>query len=121
MVSIETAGDDVTLRVLGSHRMWAVKRTIRFKRQQVVTAAPAERGLWPPWCRCPGTALPWVIVAGTYYGRGRKEFWDHVRKGKAIRIDLRNGPYTRIVVDVADPETALAALAPPASGPRASE
>ena len=101
----------MTVRVLGSHKVWALKSVVRFKRAHVAAVGAAERSLWPPWLRCPGTAVPWLICAGTYYGRGRKEFWDRTVGGKAIRIDLRDGPYTRIVVDVADPEATIRMLA----------
>ncbi|MFI2472823.1 hypothetical protein [Nocardia xishanensis] len=52
-----------------------------------------------------------TIAAGTCRdGKGRKEFWDTRFDGKAIRIDLACGPFTRIVVDVADPHAAIGAL-----------
>ena len=110
MVAIETAGNDVTVRVLGSHKVWALKSVVRFKKDQVVSVDRADRSLWPPLVRCPGTAIPWLICAGTYYGKRRKEFWDRTLRGKGIRIDLNNGPYTRIVVDVVDPDTAIREL-----------
>lgn len=110
MVSLERQGQDITLRVMGSHRIWALKSAVQLKRSQITAVAAAESGLRPPWCKCPGTAIPAVICAGTYYGRGRKEFWDWTRGGKAIRIDLAGGPYTRVVVDVADPGAAIRLL-----------
>ena len=112
MVSIERVGNQVTVRVLGSHKIWALKSVIRFNREQVVAVDHAARSLRPPWLRCPGTAVPWLICAGTYFGSGRKEFWDRTIRGKGIRVDLRNGPYTRLVVDVADTEQAIQALKP---------
>ena len=112
MVTIETTGNDVTVRVLGSHKLWALKSVFRFKKEQVISADRADQNLKPPWLRCPGTAVPWLICAGTYYGKGRKEFWDRTTRGKGIRIDLSNGPYTRIVVDVADPEATIRAVKP---------
>ena len=110
MVAIEIAGNEVTVRVLGSHKIWALKSVVRFKKDQVVSIERVEGGLCPPWLRCPGTALPGVICAGTYYGKGRKEFWDRTAKGQGIVIDLRDGPFTRIVVDVADPDAAISML-----------
>ena len=112
MVAIETTGNDVSVRVLGSHKVCAFKSVIHFKKDQVISAERADRGLRPPWLRCPGTAVPWLICAGTYYGRGRKEFWDRTISGKGILIDLSNGPYTRLVVDVADPEAAIRTVKP---------
>ncbi len=112
MVAIEATGDEVTIRVLGSHKLWALKSVIRFRKDQVISAETADPGLRPPWLRSPGTSVPGLICAGTYYGKGRKEFWDRARGGKCIRIDLNNGPYSRLVVDVADPEAAMRTLRP---------
>lgn len=110
MIAIEMSDTDITLRVLGSHKIWALKSAVRFRKDQVVSVAEADLALRPPWLRCPGTAIPWLICAGTYYGGGRKEFWDRTFRGKGIRIDLRHGPYSRIVVDVADPAAAIKTL-----------
>ncbi len=65
---------------------------------------PVEKKLRPPFLRFPGANIPGVIIAGTYYGPKRKEFWDTRLKGKAIEIGLENDIYTKIVVDVSDPE-----------------
>jgi len=111
MVAVETEGDAVVVRVLGTHVAWALRRSFCFPRTAIVSAGPAGRDLRPPWLRCPGTCLPFVICAGTYYGGGRKEFWDRTQWGRGIRIDLAPGsPFTRVVVDVADPASTLRSL-----------
>ena len=110
MVSIEVEGETITLRVLGMHRFWAMKGSVILRRTQITLARIAEKSLRPPWIRCPGTCLPWVICAGTYYGKKRKEFWDVTAKGRAICLELTGAPYTRVVVDVADPVAALRLL-----------
>ncbi len=51
--------------------------------------------------------IPGVIIAGTYYGRGRKEFWNtHFRGGTTV-FDLKDADYTRIVVDVENTDAVL--------------
>ena len=112
MVAIEVKGNDVTIRVIGHHKIWALKHVIHIKKQHIRFAGRAEPGLLPPWIRCPGTCVPRLICAGTYYGKGRKEFWDTVFKGNAMRIDLQGESYTRIVVDVENPEDVIRTLAP---------
>jgi hypothetical protein len=53
--------------------------------------------------------LPGVIYAGTWRGRGTKEFWNvHRDRAKWLVIDLKGGGYTRVALEVADP-AALAA------------
>ena len=110
MVTIERIGNDVTLRVLGSHCFWAFKREIRFSADQIASVGRPAPDLRPPWLRAPGTYLPWVLCAGTYYGTGRKEFWDRTPRGETVQIDLRQGPFTRIVVDVADANRTIGEL-----------
>jgi hypothetical protein len=40
-----------------------------------------------------------------------RHFWDVRRADRAIEIDLAGVPYDRLVVEVADPDAALAQLA----------
>ncbi|WP_431951015.1 hypothetical protein [Nocardia lijiangensis] len=111
MVELEVTHGTVTIRVLGAHRLWALRRTITVEHPDIGEVVPAEPWLRPPWLHIPGTYLPGVIAAGTYRdGKGRKEFWDTRFDGRAIRIDLANGPFTRMVVDVADPTAAIRTL-----------
>ena len=70
MVAIEVKGNDVTIRVIGHHKIWALKHVIHIKKQHIRFAGRAEPGLLPPWIRCPGTCVPRLICAGTYYGKG---------------------------------------------------
>lgn len=110
MVRLEVNGDTIDMTVLGSHVLWALKRSLSVKCKHVLSVTRADPALRPPWLRCPGTAVPGVICAGTYLGKGRKEFWDTRFKGNAVRIELRDERYTRLVVDVADPEETIKAL-----------
>ncbi|MBN1663927.1 MAG: hypothetical protein JW943_10030 [Deltaproteobacteria bacterium] len=110
MVSIDVKGNAVTISVLGSHKLWAFKRRISFNKEAISWFGKVDPNLRPPWLRCPGTHIPKIIAAGTYYGRGRKEFWDTTFKGKAIQFDLKSNRYTRIVVDTEDLDTAIHAL-----------
>ncbi|MBF6210352.1 hypothetical protein IU433_00955 [Nocardia puris] len=111
MVEVEVTRRTVTFRVVGSHRLWALRRTITVPSDAIGEVARAEPELRPPWLRAPGTYLPKVIAAGTYRdGKGRKEFWDTTFRGKAIRVDLASGPFTRLVVDVDNPDATIRKL-----------
>jgi hypothetical protein len=107
VVSIALGARDVTISPTGWSRIWTLRSQIRFPLSSIrsVHRAPADagRGLWHGW-RLPGTHLPGVLVAGSYYRGGRWEFWDvRVSKGRAIELELEDAPYSRVVVDVADP------------------
>lgn len=106
MVELAIEKDGLVLKVRGWSKLWALKRQMRFPLSNVgvVRWDPAvAKGWWKGW-RVPGTHVPGVIVAGTYYRRGGREFWD-IRDGrKALTIDLKHAKYRRLVVDVEDPQ-----------------
>jgi hypothetical protein len=110
MVSVEIDRGEVTVRVLGHHRLWAVKKVIRFRRDHVQFATKVMATLKPPWRRCPGTYLPGFICAGTYHGDNGKEFWDTTFKGNAIEINLKQESFARLVVDVENPDEVIERL-----------
>lgn len=47
--------------------------------------------------RAPGTHLPGVIKAGTYYTRRGREFW-YVTAQSFLSLELREEPYQKIVL-----------------------
>ncbi len=67
-------------------------------------SAQAREFRWFRWkeIRAPGTFLPGVIKSGTYRWRNRKEFWSVTRGSEVLTIDLKEGPYTRIVLGLKD-------------------
>ena len=54
---------------------------------------------WKEICM-PGTNLPGVIKAGTYYTNRGKEFWYLTRGKEVLRIELRDLAYKRIILGV---------------------
>jgi hypothetical protein len=55
----------------------------------------------------PGTNVPRVIRAGTFYQEGKRVFWDVHHPERTIVIDLHDERYNALVVEVDDPETAV--------------
>ncbi|MBH0780313.1 hypothetical protein [Nocardia bovistercoris] len=110
MVEFEVDDSTVTVSVLGVDRILSLREQVTVDVADITAVALAEVDLRPPWVRAPGTFFPGVIAAGTYRGRHRKEFWDTRFGGRAIRIDLAGSEFTRLVVDVADPDAALREL-----------
>jgi len=111
MIDVILSTSAVRIEMAGWDRVWACKRSLVLPRRSISRVYRRDDTLRPPWCRCPGTAWPGVIIAGTYYGRGRKEFWSTRFREGTLVFDLHDAEYTRVVVDVADPETILAELA----------
>jgi hypothetical protein len=110
MVEVEVTDSKVTIHVLGGHRLLALREHVSFDLSDIKEVSNAPVDLRPPWVRAPGTFFPGVIAAGTYRGRHRKEFWDTRFDGQAIQIDLAGPGFTRLVVDVTDPDAALRTL-----------
>ena len=55
----------------------------------------------------PGTNIPGVLTAGTFYQDGKRIFWDVHRPEKAIVIDLHDERFSQLIVEVADPQDAV--------------
>ncbi len=110
MNKVTISRKQVRIEITGWDKFWAFKGSLSIPRESISRVYKYDGSIKPPWCRAPGTAIPKVIISGTYYGRGRKEFWNtHFRQG-ALVLDLKNAEYTRIVVDVDDPDEVLSEL-----------
>ena len=111
MAEIEVSSDALAVRLEGWERVWALRRRIEVPVAQVrgarvdPEAARAPRGL-----RAPGTYLPRVITAGTFWRRRGRDFWSVRDPTKAVVIDLGGGPYARLIVQVADAAATAAAI-----------
>ena len=106
MNEIITSKDTVRIEIKGWDKIWSFRGSLTIPKDSIIRAYKHDGKLKPPFWRCPGTAIPRVIIAGTYYGRGRKEFWNTHFKGGVV-FDLKDVEYTRIVVDVEAPDKVL--------------
>src|SRR6516164_5629027 len=110
MNKLAISEDAVRIEITGWDRLWSLKGSLTVPKTCITSVRKYDRSVKPPWFRCPGMAIPWILIAGTYYGRGRKEFWStHFRRG-ALVFDLKDSEYTRIVVDVDNTEKVLSEL-----------
>lgn len=111
MVQITRTDREVFFDILGWHRMWALRRRVVVQRRHIIRAYQDPLILKEPrGLRCPGTYVPGLITAGTYYRKGKCIFWDVCDPEKAIIVDLRAEPFTRLIVEVANPEEAISLL-----------
>jgi hypothetical protein len=56
------------------------------------------------------THVPGVISAGRFHTHGRRVFWDVHHPDQAIAIGLRDDTFDHLVVEVPDPEAAVATI-----------
>jgi hypothetical protein len=99
--------------VRGWSKLWALRGRIAVPLASIRGVRRADpsvvRGWWKG-LRLPGTHVPGVIVAGTFYDGSKRVFWDVRKPVQAIEVELAGAEYDRLVVDVADPDAAVERL-----------
>lgn len=101
-VSISTAELNITPR--GLNRVWAFRRRLSIPLQAVKGArvVSGTRDL-PKGLRLPGTAIPGLMLAGTYVTHGEKSFY-LLRDGKElVLLELEGHEYRRVAIQTAKP------------------
>ena len=112
MVDLSISEGKLLLHVHGADKLWALKSSLEIPLQHVaaIRADPeAARGWWHG-LKLPGTNIPGVITAGTFYQDGKRVFWDVHDPEKTIVIDLHDERYNQLIVEVADPAAAVALI-----------
>ena len=97
----------LTLRLSTMERVWSVRidPEIRIPRGAIKSVSTECPKMTWRTLRCPGTAVPGVIIAGTYYRDGGKEFWYITGRDRPVLVfELdESQPYQRIVIDRPSP------------------
>lgn len=109
MVELSIAEGKLMLHVKGADQLWAFKSSLEIPLIHVagVRADPEVARGWWHGIRMPGTNMPGVITAGTFYQDGKRVFWDVHHPDKTIVIDLHDERYNQLIVEVADPKAAV--------------
>lgn len=107
MVTINTTENDFVFEIKGWHKIWALKSHITIAKENIVKAYQNEKffTFWKGF-RLPGTEIPGLITAGSFY-KDEWRFWDVCNKKNAIIIELQNSEFKKLIIEVANPETAL--------------
>jgi len=113
MVDVSIDGDRLTLEVEGLDKLWALKSRLEIPLAHIrgVYSDPQMASSWR-WkgIRAPGTSLPGVITAGTFYQEGKRVFWDVHDPERTIVIELDDERYDMLIVEVADPDEAVSLI-----------
>ncbi len=112
MVDLSIDGGNLVLHVRGADKLWAFKSSLEIPLQHIagIRADPSVAHGWWHGLRMPGTNLPGVITAGTFYQDGKRVFWDVHHPENTVVIDLHDERYSQLIVEVADPNAAVALL-----------
>lgn len=108
MVAIDKIENSYLFKVLGWHRLWCLKSKLVIPEINIVSVTryddsfSAMQGI-----RLPGTYLPGVITAGSYYTKEGWFFCDITDHRKCLEISLRNERYSKLIIEVGDAEKCL--------------
>jgi hypothetical protein len=105
MVAVSITGDRVRFDVEGWDKLWAFKSQLDIPVAHIrsVRFDPDAATGWWHGLRIPGTQIPGVITAGTYYQRDGAVFYDVHDPQRTIVLELDHEHYKRLVVEVDDP------------------
>lgn len=108
MITINTTEDKFIFKINGIHKLWAFESEIKVFKKDIVRVFQSneEFTFWIGW-RMPGTSIPGVITAGTFYKKGKRNFWDVVNKKKTIIVELKDSYYNKLIIEVKDPLEAI--------------
>ncbi|MDQ3862104.1 MAG: hypothetical protein M3317_01120 [Actinomycetota bacterium] len=112
MAEVELTQNALIVHVRGMDRLWALKSRLEIPLAHVVGAevnSEVAQGWWKG-IRAPGTHMPGVITAGTFYQEGERVFWDVHDPESTVMIHLKDERYARLVIEVDDPASTAAAI-----------
>ena len=106
MVDLSIASGNLELHVRGADQLWALKSSLEIPLRHVagIRADPSVARGWWHGIRLPGTNIPGVLTAGTFYQHGKRVFWDVHNPENTVVIELRDERYDELIVEVADPQ-----------------
>jgi hypothetical protein len=109
MVDLSFSEGKLVLHVKGADKLWALKSSLEIPLEHVVAvrADPTVARGWWHGLRLPGTNIPGVITAGTFYQDGKRVFWDVHNPDKTVVIELKDERYNTLIVEVADPQATV--------------
>jgi len=109
MVELAVGEGKLTMRVQGADKLWAFKSSLEIPLVHIagIRVDPEIAHAWWHGVRLPGTSVPGVITAGTFYQDGKRVFWDVHNPTNTVVITLRDERYDELVVEVANPEAAV--------------
>lgn len=112
MVEILLEGDRIRFEVQGWDKLWALKSQLEIPLAHIqsVRIDPQPARGWWHGLRMPGTQIPGLLTAGTFYQLDGAVFYDVHDPERTIVLELEHEHYKRLVIEVADPPSAIALI-----------
>jgi len=112
MVNVVVQGDRVRFEVEGWDKLWALKSQLELPLAHIrsVRADPEPARGWWHGFRLPGTQIPGLLTAGTFYQSDGFVFYDVHDPERTVVIELDHEHYQRLVIEVESPGEVVAML-----------
>jgi hypothetical protein len=120
MVNVSIEGDRVRFEVEGWDKLWALKSQLEIPLEHIreVRVDPTPARGWWHGIRMPGTQIPGLLTAGTFYQHEGAVFYDVHDPERTIVLELDHEHYRRLVIEVDDPQRVAAQLQSAIERPR---
>ena len=112
MVRVSLHGDRVRFEVEGWDKLWALKSHLEIPRAHIRSARidPEPARGWWHGLKLPGTSIPGLLTAGTFYQSDGAVFYDVHDPERTVVLELDHEHYRRLVIEVEDPPAVVAML-----------
>jgi hypothetical protein len=109
MTTYTIENNNLLITVVGLDKLWAFKShlTIPLAHIDQVSYQPEVAKKWWHGIKFPGTGIPGVLTAGTFYQAGEKVFWDVHNPEQTIVITLKDESYQKLIIEVEDTSKAI--------------
>ena len=111
MVSVSIENSTAVFAVRGLHKLWAFKSRLEVPLAHVFDVRAADPNVVRAWwkgLRLPGTHVPGLLTAGTFYKNGKRTFWDVGNPERAIVVELTGENYHELIIEVDSPAAEVA-------------
>ena len=113
MVALTIEDGVATFEVEGADKLWALRSRLQTPLAHIHGAridTEIAHGWWHG-LRAPGTSVPGIITAGTFYQHGKRVFWDVHDPSRVVVVELADERYDELVIEVEDPAITVATIA----------
>lgn len=112
MTTLRVHNGNLEINIEGADKLWALKSqlTIPLAHISSVTHDPEIAKGWWHGFKAPGTNIPGVLTAGSYYEHKEWTFWDVHNPENTIVITLKDERYKKLVIEVENPQQAIAEI-----------
>lgn len=112
MVHVSIHGDRARFEVEGWDKLWALKSQLEIPLAHIraVRADPEPARGWWHGVRLPGTQIPGILTAGSFYQSDGFVFYDVHDPQQTVVVDLDHEHYQRLVVEVENPNEVIERL-----------